>query len=521
MSQARSRREDGDTTTLFDKDSSDILQLGRHTPSAIPRNRQSRGFEGIIASFSKSKQNAVRQLCLERLDVEQRIDLFKQRLEQSNQSNHKPAALQELEEQHRDNTYRLRKLSGTAFGTLLAVLDDPEIREALTPEIQFEEEMDNGGLWRRRLVSNRSAKPVSGYRNTSHDHPTFRGTKGKWDELNSADPNAGASYYERQQLKYGRARRGSTSIAGAWEEVLNNPSNQTPPEALDQGNTGDDAVGTSKEQVGNVVDEKPSRVAAEAATKKAQQLSSPGYKLLTPTEAAANPEKSSATRNGEQDLDALLNEAQDLVDSYHGRNRNGAAADSRNSGANHASTTRTQNTQTSSSPNALSALAASGNYNANAVSRPSFARFGSRRGLDARPDEAASHHGSKVTGFSHGGESFRITNSTAVVPTLRTTPSAHGFHRRTRGLEALIASHSLRSQHMIRELACDYLEALMRYESVVERNNDDDKACPEVKSEVTELLEDTLKDRKAALVKAVGHEEANVILSHLTDPDVR
>ena len=38
--------------------------------------------------------------------------------------------------------------------------------------------------------------------------------------LNTLDPVDAMSYYQKQQLKYGRGRRGSTSIAGAWEALL-------------------------------------------------------------------------------------------------------------------------------------------------------------------------------------------------------------------------------------------------------------------------------------------------------------
>jgi hypothetical protein len=74
---------------------------------------------------------------------------------------------------------------------------------------------------------------------------------------------------------------------------------------------------------------------------------------------------------------------------------------------------------------------------------------------------------------------------------------------------------------MIRELACDYLEVLIRYESVVERNQDDDRSSPGVKSEVMQLLEQAIKERKDALKRNLNEDEANVILSHLTDPEIR
>eukprot|EP01138_Halocafeteria_seosinensis_P011632 gb/GECG01011882.1/.p1 GENE.gb/GECG01011882.1/~~gb/GECG01011882.1/.p1 ORF type:complete len:739 (+),score=107.89 gb/GECG01011882.1/:1-2217(+) len=542
---------DGDTTALFERDSSAVLQLGRHTPSAIPRQRQARGFDGIVATFSKPKQLAVRQLCLERLDIEQRIELFKQRLSQMEQSDRKPAALFDLEEQHQDNTYRLRKIAGAAFGTLLALLEDPELREALSPEVQFEEEMDNGRLFRRRLVHNNSAKPISGYRNTNHDHPTSRGYKQAWDSLNSADPDAGASYYERQQLKYGRARRGSTSIAGAWEEVFKDSSAQQQPGAIQDSagvshGTGPAGNGADKhvadKHVANKNDEKPSKAAAEAATKKAQQLSSPGHRILTPAESAQTDGKEG------EDLNDLISEAQQLVSSYHnegtasssptGRRQNDVNANtdkSRSSPQNaaHASssavnpaTRSNDQAGNTSAPNSTSvAVSPNGSEGEKKPSgrqtEVSFHQSSNRRINASRADDTVSHQGSRLTRATDATESFRLPESTSVLPPVRTTPSAHALRNRSRGLQALIASHNLREQHMIRELACDYLEVLIRYESVVERNQDDDRSSPRVKSEVTELLEEAMRERKEALKKAVGEDEASVILSHLTDPDVR
>ena len=54
----------------------------------------------------------------------------------------------------------------------------------------------------------------------THDSPNARGGRDLHNELNARDPEEGLSYYQKQTLRYGRARRGSTSIAGAWEAVF-------------------------------------------------------------------------------------------------------------------------------------------------------------------------------------------------------------------------------------------------------------------------------------------------------------
>ena len=61
---------------------------------------------------------------------------------------------------------------------------------------------------------------MSSYRYAKHSHPTRLGNKSVWDHLDSADKDAKLSYFQRQQVKYGRGRRGSTAVAGAWESVL-------------------------------------------------------------------------------------------------------------------------------------------------------------------------------------------------------------------------------------------------------------------------------------------------------------
>jgi hypothetical protein len=55
---------------------------------------------------------------------------------------------------------------------------------------------------------------------STHDSPNNTGGRDIFNELNTKDPEEGLSYYQKQQLKYGRSRRGSTSIAGAWEQVF-------------------------------------------------------------------------------------------------------------------------------------------------------------------------------------------------------------------------------------------------------------------------------------------------------------
>ncbi len=70
-------------------------------------------------------------------------------------------------------------------------------------------------IWRRRLDMRRKNRH-QGASYVSHNHTTSRGLNGSWDKAAVDDMDV-ASYYERQQRKYGRGRRGSTSFCGAFQ----------------------------------------------------------------------------------------------------------------------------------------------------------------------------------------------------------------------------------------------------------------------------------------------------------------
>ncbi len=73
-------------------------------------------------------------------------------------------------------------------------------------------------IWRRRLDTRRKNRH-QGASYVSHNHATSRGVNGAWDKP-ASDELDQASYYERQQKKYGRGRRGSTSFSGAFHQLF-------------------------------------------------------------------------------------------------------------------------------------------------------------------------------------------------------------------------------------------------------------------------------------------------------------
>lgn len=126
---------------------------------------------------------------------------------------------------------RLVELVGADAAALVcSALEDPANREALGVEVATEDMVrDATGdeaaarVFRRRLGA-RTVQPLRGAAGensaATHDLATATGARSLHNVLNTADPEESLSYYQKQQLRYGRARRGSTSVAGAWEAVL-------------------------------------------------------------------------------------------------------------------------------------------------------------------------------------------------------------------------------------------------------------------------------------------------------------
>jgi hypothetical protein len=143
----------------------------------------------------------------------------------------------ELEERRK----RLVELVGAEGAEVLqAHLTDPAVREALgVTEVETEDAIreEAGGdevaarVYRRKMES-RHVAPLRGTRGeaaaVTHDALTSTGSRSLVNQLATSDPEEGLSYYQKQQLKYGRARRGSTSVAGAWESLYGSDVAEVP-----------------------------------------------------------------------------------------------------------------------------------------------------------------------------------------------------------------------------------------------------------------------------------------------------
>jgi hypothetical protein len=134
-----------------------------------------------------------------------------------------------------DSAAELRALAREDTPALLALFDDPSVAHAMQLSSGSEEEAfmhayetfgsvdvarDKARLWRHSVgsVGHRVAGAAQ-YRYTTHNSPNHKGDRALSNILGAATAEENLSYYEAQTLKHGRARRGSSSIHGAWKDV--------------------------------------------------------------------------------------------------------------------------------------------------------------------------------------------------------------------------------------------------------------------------------------------------------------
>jgi hypothetical protein len=209
-----------DTALAMDDDMADqFVRLPRNTLSAAAAHRNSRGLQAVLVSFERKVQHALRRLAFERMILDARLRAETERLASVEQNLlAEPEVLVSTRLALRDNEYNIRRLAGDATPQILAALADPAIQDNLQLAVPTEDDTateTEARVWRRKLVS--MPIPVrlnAPYRYASHDSPTVRGGRDLHNELSSRTGNEGLSYYQRQQMRYGKGRRGSTSIAG-------------------------------------------------------------------------------------------------------------------------------------------------------------------------------------------------------------------------------------------------------------------------------------------------------------------
>ncbi len=500
----------------------------------MKRVNYERGIDALFASFSKSKQQAIRQRCFEYLDVMNRKDMMIKRLGTAQfPQGEKPELLLKLEEQQRDAEQELRRIAGSAYGSVMAALNDPEIQEAMEEANQFTTEADvqegeDARVWRRRLENRSFKRTQKGFRRTTHDHPTRVGNKSVWQSINTHDDTKHLSYYQNTQLKYGKSRRGSTSIAGAWEEIFDSKTGESkePPAALPPA-------------------EQPSAAAAAVAAQHAAALSGQGHRYASPHDQptrTAQPQRQpqQAASPGDASVDAVLAEAQDLVQQYVQASGDESVlspppppADTERLLASASRVAQqaqppmpppAQQQQQQFSPppapaqqqHASAALQQAGPAPSPIV-RPNARResVGARTTRTMRTEKSA---GGASAAFTTTGDA-----ANAILPVVRTTPSAAPRRAKTTGLTAVMARHGVKEQHMIREMALDVAELLHRIETINTRLAEDplydESVCDP--PEVLALLQDELHSAQKRMFERLDSTEATIIISALSDRETR
>ena len=227
-SQQQNQRRRGSVNSVISEEVADrFMRLPRNTLTARPAHRRARGIDAVLVALDKKVQLGLRQLCFERMEIEARRAAVLMRLDAAGhrEGDREPDVLVRLNTQLADNDYNIRWLAKGAAPVLLEALQDPEVRASLALPVASEEDAANGEgggspseedprVWRRRLETRKITRLDAPYRRVTHDSPDVRGNRSLTNELNSKRPEDGLSYYQKQTLRYGPARRGSTSIAG-------------------------------------------------------------------------------------------------------------------------------------------------------------------------------------------------------------------------------------------------------------------------------------------------------------------
>jgi len=231
------------------------VAMPRNTASAWAHNRQLHG-ESIYIGLDRKIWPSLRRLLGERMRHQAMLRAVQERLSSVEQvplvvngRERPPDVLVTATKAYRDNTATLlRLLRGSGLPQdraeaelrrVLASVDaDPELQAQLRLEVGSEEDADSEQqrrIWRRKL--NKTGVAVGDdarFRYTTHDSPSVHGDLDLHNKLSRATGEEGISYYQRQQLKSGRGRRGSTSFAGAWEGVFDSKGRVTDSEMVPQ-----------------------------------------------------------------------------------------------------------------------------------------------------------------------------------------------------------------------------------------------------------------------------------------------
>lgn len=229
---------------------SEAVPLARHTSSAAHATAaRARGLSALLASLPNLlTQHAVRELVVDLAELLHRRDVISARLVADPRrapNEPPPHILVEVEAGVVERLARLKGHVGRAgVDVVIAAVSEPGFKEALGLVSIAEEDVASGGggggasqfggggvmlttddeeaharVFRRRLDATKVQPARHAAGGLVSPDATAKGGRQLWNILSRADPEEPLSYYQKQQARYGRSRRGSTSIAGAWEQV--------------------------------------------------------------------------------------------------------------------------------------------------------------------------------------------------------------------------------------------------------------------------------------------------------------
>ena len=221
------------------------ISMPRSTLSAWAHNRNIEN--SIYIGLDRKLWPSLRRLLGERMKHQAMLNAVQERLADAqpvyiNGVERIPDVMTTAVKAVRDNRSAIKRLmssfcknieqSEAATSRVIGMVDqDPELQAQLRLELPSEDDLtseEQARIWRRKL--NKTGVAIGEderFRYSTHDSPTVDGRIDLHNKLSRQTGEEGLSYYQRQQLKSGKGRRGSTSIAGAWEGVFDRSGNVT------------------------------------------------------------------------------------------------------------------------------------------------------------------------------------------------------------------------------------------------------------------------------------------------------
>jgi hypothetical protein len=252
--------------------------FNREAARNLPRTTGALQLRALFCRMPSKLQSAVRQLIYERMVLEAKVEAVLTRLAEGEAAwgaeegelalgSRGVDVLHRLQVAVADNNNELTRAVGKGHvRPVLEALWAPDMREALRLSVVSEAEamaLEGGGgggggggaraaeaddgrstagwtltggarnasldakiraarVWRRRLWKLTIPVRIDAKLRfaTAHDDVDSKGHRSLINDLNRRTPEDGLSYYQKSKLAYGRERRGSTCIAGAWEGVV-------------------------------------------------------------------------------------------------------------------------------------------------------------------------------------------------------------------------------------------------------------------------------------------------------------